>query len=60
MTFFFFSWTLIQSFRIQLKKKIANIWQNKRGGIIISEVQFEAVQIHFWSDVFVAVPIVVA
>ena len=26
-TFFFFSWTLIQSFRIQLPKKIANIWR---------------------------------
>ena len=64
MTFFFFSWTLIQSFRIQLQKKIANIWQNKQGGIIImkiiSEIKFEAVRIHFLSDVFLAVPIVVA
>ena len=29
-TFFFFSWTLIQSFRIQLKVKFANIWRIER------------------------------
>ena len=31
--FFFFSWTFIQSFRIQLQRKSANIWRIKRDGI---------------------------
>ena len=44
-TFFFFSWTLIQCFRIQLQKKIANIWQAKQDGI--SAIKFEAAEIHF-------------
>ena len=39
-TFFFFSWTLIQSFRIQLQKPFANIWRSKRDGI--SAIKFEA------------------
>ena len=56
--FFFFSWTLTQSFRIQLKKKIDNIWQIERDGI--SAMKFKAVQTHFLNDVFVAVAIVVA
>ena len=47
----------IQSFRIQLQK-IANIWRIKRDGI--SAIKFEAARLHFLSDVFVAVAIVVA
>ena len=39
-TFFLFSWTLIQSFRIQLQKPFANIWRSKRDGI--SAIKFEA------------------
>ena len=42
----------MQSFRIQLQKKIVNIWRIKRDGI--SAINFEAAQIHFLSDVFVA------
>ena len=57
-TFFFFSWTLMQSFRIQLEKKFANIWQIKRDGI--SVIKFEAEQIHFLSDIFVVVAVIVA
>ena len=49
-TFFFFSWTSIQSIRIQLQKKeIANIWRFKRNGI--SAIEFEAARVHFLSDV---------
>ena len=51
-TFFFFSWTLTQSFRIQLQ-----IWRIKLDGI--SAIKFEAAQIHFSSDVSVAVAVVV-
>ena len=43
--------------RIQLIK-IANIWRIKRDGI--SVIKFEATRIHFLSDVFVAVAVVVA
>ena len=57
-TFFFFSWTLIQSFRIQLQKKMPNIWRIKRDGI--SVIKFSATPIHFLSDVFVAVAVLVA
>ena len=32
-TFVFFSWTLIKFFRIQIQKKIANIWRIERVGI---------------------------
>ena len=39
-------------------KKIANIWRSKRDGI--SAIKFEAAQIHFLSDVFLAVAVVVA
>ena len=53
MTFFFFSWTSIQSLRIQVHKKIANIWRIERNGI--SAIKFEAARIHFLSDVFAAV-----
>ena len=56
-TFFFSSWTLIQSFRIQLQK-FANIWRIRRDGM--SAIKFKVAQIHFLSDVFVAVPVVVA
>ena len=47
----------MQSFRIQLPKKTANHWRIKRDGI--SAIKFEAAQIHFLSDVFVAVAVVV-
>ena len=57
-TLFFFSWTLIMSFKIQRQKKIANIWRTERDGI--SAIKFEAVRLHFLSDVFVAVAVVVA
>ena len=39
-------------------KKIVNTWQIKRDGI--SAIKFEAAQIHFLSDVFVAVAVFVA
>ena len=39
-------------------KKVANIWRIKRDGI--SAIKFEAAQIHFLSNVFVAVAVVVA
>ena len=45
-TFFFFSWTLIQSFRIQLKVKFANIWRIERVGI--SARKFEGARVHFF------------
>ena len=48
----------MQSFRIQLRKKFANIWRIKRDGK--RTVKFEAAQIHFLSDAFVAVTVVVA
>ena len=48
-TFFFFSWTLIQIFTIKLQKKFAIIWRIIRDGI--SPINFEAVWIHFLSDV---------
>ena len=53
ITFFFFSWTLIQSFRIQLWKKLPAFDD-------LNEMEFEAARIHFLSDVFVAVAVVVA
>ena len=58
MTFFLFSWTLRQSFRIQLQKKIANIWWMEQDGI--NAIKSEAAWIHFLSDVYVAVTVVVA
>ena len=56
--FFLFSWTLVESCRIQLQKKMANIWRIKRDGI--SVIKFSATPIHFLSDVFVAVAVLVA
>ena len=50
-TFFFFSCTSIQSFRIQPRKKTANIWRIEREGIIINATKFEAVRLYFLSDV---------
>ena len=55
-SFFFFSWTSIQSFRIQLQKKIANILQIKWDQIIA--IKFEAERLDFLSDVAVAVVVV--
>ena len=45
------------SFKIQRQKKIANIWRTERDGI--SAIKFEAVRLHFLSDVFVAVAVAV-
>ena len=56
-TLFLFSWTSIQSFRIQLPKKFANIWRNERAGI--SAILKVSTRTHFLSDVFVAVVLVV-
>ena len=54
----FFSWTLIQSFRIQLQKQIYNNSRIEWDGM--SAIKFEATRIHFLSDVFVAVAVAVA
>ena len=49
----------MQSLRIQLqKKKNANFWRIKGDGK--SAIKFEVAQIHFLSDVFVAVAVFVA
>ena len=48
----------MQSFTIQLQKKIAKIWRLKRDGI--SAKKFEAARIHILSDILVAVAVVVA
>ena len=58
MTFFFFSCTSTQSLRIQVHKKIANIWRIERNGI--SAIKFKAARLHFLSDVFAAAAVVVA
>ena len=51
--------TSIVFYTIQLpKKKTANIWRTEPE--VISATKFEAAQLHFLSDVFVAVAIVVA
>ena len=53
--------TSIQSFTLfnsRKKKKTANIWRVESEAI--SAIQFEAAQLHFLSDVFVAVAVVVA
>ena len=55
---FFFSWTLIQAFRIQLHKKLPTFWWIEQDGT--STKKFEAAQTQFLSDVFVTVTIVVA
>ena len=55
-SFFFFSWTSIQSFRIELQKKIANILRIKWDEIIA--IKFEAERLDFLSDVAVAVVVV--
>ena len=57
-TFFAFSWTSIQSFRIQVHKKIVNIWPIERNGI--SAIKFEEARLHFLRDIFAAVAVVVA
>ena len=48
----------IQSFRIQLQKCSPNIWRIERDGI--RAIEFEAARIHFLSDVFVTIAVVVA
>ena len=44
MTFVFFSWTLIEFFRIEIEKKIANIWRIEQDGI--SAIKFETVPLY--------------
>ena len=44
--------------RNSAQKEFACIWQSKRDGVIAIEI--ERTQIHFLSDVFVAVPVVVS
>ena len=56
-TFFFFFWTLMQSFRFQLQKNFGNTRRIKRDEI--SAIKFETAEIHFLSDVFVAVAVAV-
>ena len=56
-TFVFFPWTSIQSFRIQLQKKLPIFDGIERDGI--SPIKSEAARIHFLSDVFVAVAVFV-
>ena len=46
------------AFKNSTLEKCANIWRIERVGI--SAIKFEAAQIHFLSDVFVAVDVVVA
>ena len=59
-TTIFFSWTLIQSFRIQLRRNLPTFDElNVRDGI--SAIKFQAARINnFLRDVFVAVAVVVA
>ena len=52
-TFSFFSWTSIQSLRIEVQKKITNIWRIEIDGI--SAVKFEVARIHFFVPVAVVV-----
>lgn len=47
-TLVFFSWTLIQTFRIQLQTIVANIWRIERGGI--NAMKFKAGRTHFLTD----------
>ena len=44
-TFFFFSWTSIQSFRIQLQKNCQHLRKE------LKNLKFEVAQLHFLSDV---------
>ena len=46
-TFFFFSWTLIQSFKIQLQKKLLTFEEFQQDEI--STIKFEAAGLHFLS-----------
>ena len=48
----------MQSFIFQFQKKFVHIWRIKRDGM--SAIKFEALRIHFLSEVFLAVAGVVA
>ena len=48
MTFFFFSCTSTQSFRIQVQRKIANIWRVERNGISAIKVWSSATSLFKW------------
>ena len=52
-TTFFFSWTLIQSFRSQLRKNLPTF--DELTEMVWTRSSFEAARIHFLSDVFPAV-----
>ena len=56
--FFSFSLTLIQFFRINLQKNSPKFVRIRQSGI--NAVKFEAARIHFLSDFFVSVAVVVA
>ena len=53
------SWTFIQSFRIQLQNNLPT-FDELNEMEYISAIKLEAARIHFFSDVFVAVAVVVA
>ena len=57
-TFFFFSWTLIQYFKIQLQKKLPT-FDELNESESVSAIKFEIAGIHLLGDVFVAVAVVV-
>ena len=56
-TYFFFFWTSI-ALQNSTRETIANIWRIERDGI--NAKKFEAARIHFLSDVFETVAVVVA
>ena len=56
--FVFFSSTSIQSFRIQLQKKLSTF--DELNEMELSAIKLEAARLHFLSDVSVAVAVVVA
>ena len=58
LSFSFLDKAFIESFRIQLQKKIANMRRIKRDGT--SVIKFKPAQILFLSDIFVALAVVVA
>ena len=48
----------MQSFRIQIQKKIANIWRIEQDGI--SAIKFAAARLHFLRDISLTVAVVAA
>ena len=56
-SFSFWTW-IIMVLRNSAQKEFACIWQSKSVGVIVTEI--ERTQIHFLSDVLVAVAIIVS